>query len=230
MPSLFWILLTVFCMINLSGHCQDTSGFQGKAFEKEYILQLLHRVNDYQQDHPGWTDDRNWERATYYTGVMAFFNAVKNKEILNQAVKWADSHDWKVGNELMFPANRFTCVQTYLEVFFQTGNATQISKSKEYMDSEILKTEPAYLRGWYYIDALYVGPPAFVMMSKATGNKKYNDYINPTFWDIADQLYDEDAGLFYRDSKARYEEKAKTAKKVLGQGVMVGLWLLFQGY
>lgn len=99
--------------------------------------------------------------------------------------------------------------------FFQTGDSVQIEKAKAYMDSEIEKTEPAYLRGWYYIDALYVGPPAFVMMSKATEDHKYSDYINPVFWEIAHQLYDEDAGLFYRDSKARFEDKSKNDKKVL---------------
>lgn len=185
------------------------------VFDKEYILQIMNKVNDYQQNHPGWTDDRNWERATYYTGLMTFYNATKDQKILDQAISWAESHDWKVGNEPMFPANRFTCVQTYIEIFYHTKDTSHIEKSKAYMDEEILKTEPAYLRGWYYIDALYVGPPAFVMMSTATNNSKYTDYSNRVFWEIADQLYDEDAGLFYRDSKARNEKQSKNDRKIL---------------
>ncbi|MCD4730957.1 MAG: glycoside hydrolase family 88 protein, partial [Bacteroidales bacterium] len=215
MQYTFYTLLIISVLLLCKAQCQDTSLFSGQKFEEEYIVQLLHKVNDYQQIHTGWTDDRNWERATYYTGVMAFYNVTRDEKILDQAMTWAESHHWKVGNELMFPANRFTCVQTYLEIFFHTNDTTQIKKSKAYMDSEIIQTEPAYLRGWYYIDALYVGPPAFVMMSKATGENKYNNYINPMFWEIADQLYDEDAGLFYRDSKARFNEKSKNGKKVL---------------
>lgn len=211
-------LVSIFLILSslsfLKAQSQDTL-FPGKEFEAEYIIQIMHKVNDYQQIHTGWTDDRNWERATYYTGVMAFYNSCKDEKILDQAIEWSSSHNWKVGNELMFPANRFTCVQTYLEIFFQTKDTSQIQKSKIYMDAEIQQTEPAYLRGWYYIDALYVGPPAFVMMSKATGENKYADYINPVFWEIADQLYDSTAGLFYRDSKARFEEKSKNGKKVL---------------
>ena len=215
MQYTFYTLLIIFGLLLNKAQCQDSILFSGEKFEEEYIVQLLHKVNDYQQNHTGWTDDRNWERATYYTGVMAFYNATRDEEILNQAISWADSHNWKVGNELMFPANRFTCVQSYLEIFFHTGDTTQIEKAKAYMDSEIVQTEPAYLRGWYYIDALYVGPPAFVMMSNATGENKYNNYINPVFWEIADQLYEEDAGLFYRDSKARFNEKSKNGKKIL---------------
>ena len=215
MRFIIHISVLLFFTANCTGQSQDNSVLSGKEFEKEYIKQLLYKVYDYQQKHTGWTDDRNWERATYYTGVMAFYNATKDEKILDKAIIWAESHDWKVGNELMFPANRFTCVQTYLEIFFHTRDTNQIVRSREYMDLEIVHTEPAYLRGWYYIDALYVGPPAFVMMSKATGENKYNDYINPVFWEIAGQLYDEDAGLFYRDSKARFEDKSENGKKVL---------------
>lgn len=214
MRFLFPITISLFCLVIVKTHCQDSSLLSGKEFNAEYITQIMHKVNDYQQNNPGWTDDRNWERATYYTGVMAFYNTTGDKKILDQAISWSDRHNWKVGNELMFPANHYTCVQTYLEIFFHTHNTTQIEKARVYMDAEIKKNKPAYLRGWYYIDALYVGPPAFVMMSKATGENKYADHINPVFWEIADQLYDSTSRLFYRDSQARFEDKSKNGKKV----------------
>lgn len=215
MRLIFQFMTFLFCLTNCTSQVQDDSISSGKEFEEEYVTQLLYKVHNYQQNHPGWTDDRNWERATYYTGVMALYNTVREEKILQQAIDWANRQDWKVGNELMFPANRYTCVQTYLDIYFHTGDTSQIEKSKEYMDLEIVQTEPAYLRGWDYVDALYVGPPAFVMMSKATGDIKYKNYINPVFWEIANQLYDTDSKLFYRDSKARNEEKSKNGKKVL---------------
>lgn len=215
MRYIFHISIFLCCMTNCTSQHQDNSVMSGHELEIEYIKQLLYKVHNYQQTNPGWTDDRNWERATYYSGVMAFFNVVKDNNILNDAITWAESHDWKPGNELMFPANHYTCVQTYLEIFFHSGDTLQIEKAKSSMDAEIEQTEPAYLRGWYYIDALYVGPPAFVMMSKALDEQKYTDYINPEFWEIADQLYDKDLGLFYRDSQARFEETSKNGKKVI---------------
>ncbi len=215
MRFIFSISVFLFYLMSLNSQGQDTILLTEEEFEEEYIKQIMYSVNNYQKSHPGWTDDRNWERATYYTGVMAFYNATEDKEILDQSIKWSDSHNWEIGNEIMFPANRFTCVQTYLEIFFHTGDTTQIEKARVYMDAEIKQTEPAYLRGWYYIDALYVGPPAFVMMSKATGENKYADYINPVFWEIADQLYDSTIGLFYRDSKARFNEQSENDKRVL---------------
>jgi len=193
---------------NLSVETNDTLG-------KKFIISIMHRVNEYRYELSRRKENHNWKQATYYTGVMAFYNATKDQKLLDQAIKWSSNHDWEVGNEIMFPANRFTCVQTYLEIFFHTKDTSQIVKAKKYMDSRLSLTEPAYLRGWYYIDALYVAPPAFIMMSKATMDNKYIDYINPVFWELADQLYDEEEGLFYRDSEARFNEKSKNGKKVL---------------
>ena len=121
----------------------------------------------------------------------------------------------KVGNEMFFPANRLTCTQTYLADFFEKIDSGMIKNTREYLDAELLVTEPAYLRGWYYVDALYVGIPPFMMMSAVTGEDKYADYGNRIFWELADQLYDKEEALFYRDSEARFNEKSKNGKKVL---------------
>jgi len=65
------------------------------------------------------------------------------------------------------------------------------------------------------------------MMSKATGDRKYNAYMNRVFWEVADYLFDKSEGLFYRDHKARTKDRSKNGGKVLwsrGNGwVMAGL-------
>ncbi len=208
-------ILMLLLFTTASGQVENLSVVTNDTLGKNFIISIMHRVNDYQFEVSNRKANRNWKQATWYTGVMASYQATKDQKLLDQAIKWSSENDWEVGNELMFPANRFTCVQTYLEIFFQTKDTSQIIKARKYMDSRLSASEPAYLRGWYYIDALYVGPPAFVMMSKATGDNKYNDYINPVFWELADQLYDEGEGLFYRDSEARFNEKSKNGKKVL---------------
>ena len=178
-------------------------------------MSVMHRVNDYQIRKSWGTNDRNWKRATFYTGVMAFYQSTQDERLLNQARYWGNINFWQVGSEWYFPANRFVCVQTYLQIYFEEYDFSMIRKSCNFMDKSMVSEEVAYDRGWYYIDALYVGAPAFVMMSKATGENKYNGYINPVFWEITDQLYDTTAGLFYRDSKARFEDKSENGKKVL---------------
>lgn len=206
------IILLIFSVVLLVGKTKSQS--VSEEFIKDSIISIMHRVNDYQSSNAWLNNDRNWKRGTFYTGVMAFYEATGDSNILNQAIKWSSKHTWRVGTEWFYPANRLTCSQTYLQIYFVKGNEFMIKRTKEYMDSQLSKNEPAYKQGWDYIDALYVGAPAYVMMSKATGEKKYSDYINRIFWELADYLFDDDEKLFYRDDKARLE-KSKNGKKVL---------------
>jgi len=188
---------------------------QNDVFDKKTILDLMYRVNNYQVDKNGMTVNRNWKQATYYTGVMAFYHLTRDNQLLEQALLWAEKNDWKVGNEMFFPANRLTCTHAYMQIFFEKHDSVMIKNAKEYLDAELMINEPAYLRGWYYADALYVGIPPFMMMSAITGENNYADYGNRVFWELANQLFDNEEGLFYRDSEARFNEQSKNGKKVL---------------
>jgi unsaturated rhamnogalacturonyl hydrolase len=188
---------------------------QTNVLEKDYIINLMTKVNQYQLEKNVTDVNRKWKQATYYTGVMAFYKATGDAGLFNQALRWAEKNNWKVGNEMFFPANRLICTQTYLEIFFIRKDSSMINETKDYLDTELVVTEPAYVRGWYYVDALFVGIPSFLMMTAATGEKKYSDYGNRIFWELADQLYDRDEALFYRDSEARFNGKSKNGKKVL---------------
>ena len=210
--AIFNIILILFSVVFLADKTKSQS--ISDEFISDSIISIMHRVNNYQLSRAWRNNDRNWKRATFYTGVMAFYKATGDSNLLNQAIKWSSKHTWRVGAEWIYPANRLTCTQTYLEIYFIKGKKFMIKRTKEYMDSQLSKTEPAYDQGWDYIDALFVGAPAYVMMSKATGEKKYSDYMNRIFWEVADYLFDEDEKLFYRDNKAR-KERSKNGKKVL---------------
>ena len=93
-------------------------------------------------------------------GVMAFYQVTRDQKLLEQAINWSDKNNWETGNEMFFPANRLTCTQTYLQIFIEKHDSGMIKNTKEYLDAELMVTEPAYLRGWYYVDALYVGNPS----------------------------------------------------------------------
>ena len=187
---------------------------QINVFDKGFIIGLMEKVNNYQIEANGKKVNNNWKQSTYYTGVMAFYQVTKDQKLLEQAFNWSNKNNWETGNEMFFPANRLTCTQTYLQIFYEKHDSGMIKNTKEYLDAELLVTEPAYLRGWYYVDALYVGVPPFMMMSAITGEDKYADYGNRIFWELSDQLFDNDEGLFYRDSEARFNEKSRNGKKV----------------
>lgn len=195
------------------------------VFSKKKIVEVMRKVRDYQLAHPWKETDRNWIRATYYTGVMGLYRTTEDPEILAQARRWAQKHDWAEGNERE-RANKKTCGQTYLELHFIDPKSANIAKIRAYVDSRIetIEAGESPTKGWYYSDTLYVGPPTIAMLGKATGEQKYFDYLNKVYWGVTDHLFDKEYGLFYRD-KSYFNAKTENGKKVFwsrGNGWVIG--------
>ena len=202
------LILFVSVAVSVKGQQQEPE------FNIDSIISVMYRVNSYQKNNSWMNVDRNWKRSTFYTGLITFYNATMDKELLTKAEYWAGKHGYRVGTDWFYPPNKLACTQTYLEIYFITKNKDILSNAKEYMDSEIEENKSAFEQGWDYIDALYVGAPAYAMMSKATGDNKYIQYMNKVFWEVADSLWDENDNLFYRDLDAK-KLKSKNGKKVL---------------
>lgn len=173
----------------------------------------MYSVNNYQRSQSWKNIDRNWKRATWYTGIMAFYEITGDSNLLNQAIDWGAKHGWRIGSEWVYPANRLTCSQTYLKLYFLENNENMIKRTKGFMDKEIEDDNSAFDQGWDYVDALYVGIPAYVMMTSITRDQKYADYGNKIFHELADSLFDRDENLFYRDIAAK-EESVETGRKI----------------
>jgi hypothetical protein len=69
------------------------------------------------------------------------------------------------------------------------------------------------------VDSLY-GAAAFAMLAKATGRREYLDTMQAFFDDVTGELWDEEAGLYYRDN--RYIGQKTANGKAMG-GLMRSL-------
>ena len=194
----------------------------------EDIQHLLHRVNDWQVTNPHMgPGDRNWERGTWYTGVMAAYKAADDKTFLKQAVDWGTQHRWQVGTETQ-GANRLFCVETWAECYFAKKDRAMIEPAIQWL-STVASNSPAGAKVWYleggrrYADSLY-GACSLAMLAKATGDKRYLDTMHAFFWDVHAELFDQADGLFYRDNRF-IGQKTKSGKKVFwsrGNGWVLG--------
>ena len=54
---------------------------------------------------------------------------------------------------------------------------------------------------WCWADALFMGPPAWAELSRATGDLKYLAYADGEYWATVAYLFDERESLFSRDSR-----------------------------
>ncbi len=195
------------------------------VFTREAIVDVMRRVRDYQLAHPWKQTDRNWIRATYYTGLMGLYRTTGDRQYLDQAVGWAEKHGWAEGDERE-RANKKTCGQTYLELYFIEPDPKRIAKTRAYVDSRIklVRAGEPPTKGWYYCDTLYVGPPTIAMLGKATGDAKYFGHLNEVYWAVTDHLYDKEHGLFYRDANY-FDAATHNGRKVFwsrGNGWVLG--------
>jgi rhamnogalacturonyl hydrolase YesR len=63
------------------------------------------------------------------------------------------------------------------------------------------RSERACQTRWCWSDALFMAPPAFVGLSQATGDARYQAYSDKEFVAATKHLFDEEEGLYFRDDR-----------------------------
>lgn len=67
---------------------------------------------------------------------------------------------------------------------------------------------------WCWADALFMGPPVWMHLSKVSGDKRYLDFANKEFWATANLLWDKEDHLFFRDTRF-FDRREKNGEKVI---------------
>lgn len=186
---------------------------QEKVYSKPFIESIIKKVNDYQYSHPWKETDDNWIRGTYYTGVMACYQATGNQKLLEQCNAWGEKLNWHIPalkpEQKSSGVNLLTCGQTWLESYMVKKKRFKIEPIIAHLENPEIRNPVSNPLYWYfeggrrYVDGLFTGPPALAMLHKITGEQKYLDWMNACFWDIYGALYDYEEGLFYRDIRFR---------------------------
>ncbi|MBZ5594325.1 MAG: glycoside hydrolase family 88 protein [Acidobacteriia bacterium] len=191
------------------------------AASPDQVLAVMHKVNNWQVAHPVMpAGDRNWERGTWYTGVMSAWKETHDRKFLDQALAWGRQHEWQVGTE-PGGANRLFCAETWLELYFVKNDRAMIEPAIEWLNTNA-PNSPAGAKRWYleawglnrtYADSLY-GAPALAMLARATQDKKYLDIMQAFFDDVTGELLDKESGLYYRDARF-IGRRTANGKKIL---------------
>ena len=186
------------------------------------IALLMKKANSWQLAHAARAEDRNWIRATWYTGVMAAYDATGETGYLKQAQAWAERNHWQPGTEAS-GANVLACGQTYLDLWSIQREPKRIEPLIAWLNSGAANT-PGGGRVWYreggrkYADSLFVAPPTLAMLARATGEHKYLDWLNAFYWDVQGELFDRQEGLFYRDARFIGARTASGRKVIWSRG------------
>ena len=204
------------------------------------ILAMMEKVADWQLTnaspsaaHSKKVNEGAWTYGAFYAGVMALDSIADTPKYHDAMVAQGKKLDWHPGAKPYHADDQ--CVgQMYLELYMKDHDPAMLGPIKAKLDNILAHPSSDSLdvqkKGkqdrYWWCDSLFMGPPTWTRLYKATGDKKYLDFMDKEWWVASDFLYDKDEHLFYRDSRYFDKREANGKKIFWGRGngwVMGGL-------
>lgn len=202
--------------------------------DQKAILSVMERVADWQLANPSKHRPTDWTSAAGFTGIMALAGISENPKYRDAMIAMGETNSWKLGARA-YDADDHCVGQTYLELYMQKKEPQMLAPTRAAMDYVLAHprdfatldfTQKNVRDLWSWCDSLFMGPPTWVRLYTATGDRRYLDFVVTNWWRTSDYLYDKDEHLFFRDS-TYFQKREANGKKVFwsrGNGwVMAGL-------
>jgi rhamnogalacturonyl hydrolase YesR len=208
--------------VNAGPYATDLSA----AIEPAAIDKALRKVADWQLARSQPYFDRIWTSSVMYAGFMAASQATGDPKYRNAMMEMAKHFDFQNRDRLP-NADDVSIAQTYLDLYFEEKRPALISRTRQDLDELLplatLKPNDARIP-WWWCDALFMAPPVWAKMYKATGERKYLDYIHLNWKRTSDALYDKEEHLYARDA-SYINKREPNGKKIFwsrGEGWVMG--------
>jgi rhamnogalacturonyl hydrolase YesR len=192
----------------------------------------MERVADWQLANPSAHKPDQWTQAAGDTGIMALADISGNPKYRDAMIAMGETNGWKLGPRTYHADDQ--CVgQTYCELYFKAHEPKMIGPMQAQFDhimamSVVMPTLEFKQKGatdlWSWCDSLFMAPPAWVRLWKATDDRRYLEFAVTNWWRTSDYLYDTNEHLFFRDS-TYFEKREANGRKVFwsrGNGWVMG--------
>jgi unsaturated rhamnogalacturonyl hydrolase len=218
----------------------SASAFQ-EALEPRAIVEVMSAAAEWQLAHLAkHVPVDAWAEAPFYLGLMTFAPLSRDPQRYLAAVRRnGEALQWRPGIRPL-AADDYAITQSYfllhriekekpmIEPTLQTFDAVVLFPFDESLEYDTWRKT---WRQWIWCDALFMAPPALVLATSATGDRRYLDFMNRMWWKTTDYLYDKDEHLYYRDSRF-FDQRSANGQKIFwsrGNGwVMAGLARVLQ--
>ena len=204
------------------------------------VDKVIRQVADWQLRHAQGYFSQDWTFAALYPGFMATSRVLHDQKYESAMLDMGHKYNWELGPRLVDPnyqghgqargqtydANNQALAQTYIELYQLYHDPTMIAPTQRQFDQLMTVKDNPIAPAWWWCDALFMAPPSWVRLYKATGNREYLDYMDREWWATSDFLYDPHEHLYFRDSTF-FVKREKNGQKLFwsrGNGwVMAGL-------
>lgn len=205
------------------------------APDRAGVLAVMERAADWQLANPSakWTP-LLWHNAAFYTGVMALSRVSVSPRFDDAMMALGEKHGWQLAPRI-YHADDHAVGQTYAELYFKHRDPRMIAPMRERFDRILANPpddnlefdrakNPTRLDRWSWCDALFMAPPAWLRLWKATDDTRYLDFAVTKWWVTSDFLYDRKEHLYFRDSTI-FGKREPNGEKVFwsrGNGWVMG--------
>lgn len=203
----------------LTGILLSAAGFSALADSvrtPEGVKQVIRKANDrWQETHPKH-GDAFWNRAVYHVGNMDAYDITREPSYLRYTQAWAEQNEWKGAksdkrSEWLYSygeTDRFVlfgdwqvCFQVYMRLHALEPAPQKIARAREVMSYQVTTEANDYL---WWSDGLFMVMPVMTQLHRITGEEILLRKLRAYFDHARDLMYDEQAGLFFRDAKYVY--------------------------
>jgi len=201
------------------------AGDDNAQHKTDSVKELADRVRALVNGQPLRFPNQHWVRGAYYAGLMAMYESTADRAYLDDCMKWGKQVSWRIkeqgGGPYESGAYPLVCGQIWYGCYQAKKDELMMQPTLAFLEDPKIENPVSAPGKWYlentghrFVDGLFTAPPLLAMLYQMTGDEKYVDWMDACFWDVHKEIFDHDAGLFYRDARSK-PRKTKNGKKVL---------------
>lgn len=175
-------------------------------------------------------EPRGWVQGTFYLGLVRWAEKTGNDAYFDYLRAHGEKEGWELGPRI-YHGDDHVIAQYYLHMYERDQAKEQIAPLVEVFET-ILADEPTSSldfepkgkfadqdyehdcqKRWCWSDALFMSPPVWFHLTALTGEERYANYAHKEFQAVTDYLFDNDDGLYVRDSRF-FERREENGEKI----------------
>ena len=174
---------------------------------------------------------RDWVQAAFYVGLYTFADATQDPYLTAAVLEHGEAEGWGFDHRPRH-ADADATGAVWVWAAQRTGDPSKLGPVRARFDAVLadpstvsLDFEPKPAKGdpycqarWCWSDAIFMAPPVWTALTKATGDKRYLAHSDREFWATTDYLFDQADHLYFRDSRFITRRDAAGRKIFWGRG------------